>query len=150
MASINGNESSIEEGWEVDEHIYNAIEFELEKENEDHEDNECEGEDDKDNECEGGNECDSENVIGNKITVYENEEEVSVKPHVGMVFDSEEEAYDYYNRYAYQKGFSVRKGATRKSEKDGNVIGRRLFCAKEGFRQEKFKANEANKKRHFG
>ncbi|OMO58742.1 hypothetical protein CCACVL1_25377 [Corchorus capsularis] len=48
--------------------------------------------------------------------------------------EMKEEAYDYYKRYAYQKGFSVRKGATKKSEKDGNVIGRRLFCAKEGFR----------------
>ncbi|OMO53636.1 hypothetical protein COLO4_36684 [Corchorus olitorius] len=148
MTSINGNLGSIQEGWEVDEHIYNAVEFELEKEDEDHEENKREGEHDKDNECEG--EDDNETVTGAEIIVYVNEEEVSIKPHVGLPFDSKEETFDYYNKYAYQKGFSVRKGATRKSKKDGNVIGRRLVCSKEGFRHQKFKANEANKKRHQG
>ncbi|KAH7670560.1 FHY3/FAR1 family protein [Dioscorea alata] len=61
-----------------------------------------------------------------------------------------DEAYDYYNQYAYKKGFSVRKGAIRKSEKDGNVIGRRLHCSKEGYREERFKKTEGSKKRHRG
>ncbi|OMO77321.1 hypothetical protein CCACVL1_15092, partial [Corchorus capsularis] len=85
MASMNGNVTSIQEAWEVDEQIYNAVEFEIDKGDEDHEDDEREREDDKDNEYEG--EDDNDNVIGNEILVYENEYEVFVKPHVGMAFD---------------------------------------------------------------
>ncbi|XP_039130855.1 protein FAR1-RELATED SEQUENCE 4-like [Dioscorea cayenensis subsp. rotundata] len=36
-----------------------------------------------------------------------------------MLFDSMDEACDFYNQYAYKKGFSVRKIIIRKSAKDG-------------------------------
>ncbi|XP_039117538.1 putative protein FAR1-RELATED SEQUENCE 10 [Dioscorea cayenensis subsp. rotundata] len=114
MASPSEAQSSYLDVWEVEDHIYNASEFESEKENENqpiiedelHESNEAQGEED--------------NI--EKATEVINQE-VFLAPHVGMLFDSMDEAYDYYNQYAYKKGFSVKKGAIRKSEKDGNVIG---------------------------
>ncbi|KAH7663319.1 FHY3/FAR1 family protein [Dioscorea alata] len=139
MASTSEAQSLCLDAWEVEDHIYNASEFESDEENENqpikdelHEPNEAQGEDDTEKASEDIN------------------QEVFLAPHVGMLFDSMDEAYDYYNQYAYKKGFSVRKGAIKKSEKDGNVIARRLHCSKEGYREERFKKTEGNKKRHRG
>ena len=72
------------------------------------------------------------------------------KPYVGMKFESDDDAYVFYNRYAKTMGFGVRKGVVRRSKKDGCVIGCRFFCSKEGFREERYKKNAAIKKRHRG
>ncbi|KAJ4766501.1 FAR1-related sequence 3 [Rhynchospora pubera] len=55
-------------------------------------------------------------------------------PIVGMVFYSEEEAYNFYNSYARKRGFSVRKGHLSK-RKDGSVQCRHYICSNEGKRQ---------------
>lgn len=56
-------------------------------------------------------------------------------PKLGMGFDSEDHAYEYYNAYAGQVGFSVRKDYVNRSKIDGAVASRRFTCFREGFRQ---------------
>lgn len=54
-------------------------------------------------------------------------------PIVGMVFESEEKAYEYYISYAGNMGFSVRKGWWEKTAKNSNR-SRVYVCSREGFR----------------
>ncbi|KAF9616049.1 hypothetical protein IFM89_028346 [Coptis chinensis] len=54
-------------------------------------------------------------------------------PKVGMVFQSEEHAYDFYNQYAKTVGFSVRRDSSSVNRSDGTVIRRVLCCSKQGF-----------------
>lgn len=53
-------------------------------------------------------------------------------PKVGMVFLSEDHAYDFYNQYAKSVGFSVRKDSST-VRPDGTVIRRVLCCSKQGY-----------------
>ncbi|KAL7258174.1 hypothetical protein ACSBR1_004317 [Camellia fascicularis] len=53
-------------------------------------------------------------------------------PCVGMEFDSEEGAYDFYNEYGRIMGFSIRRDYHTKSKKDGIMINRKFVCCKEG------------------
>ncbi|MCL7037455.1 hypothetical protein MKW94_026412 [Papaver nudicaule] len=56
-------------------------------------------------------------------------------PKLGMIFQSDDEAYDFYNRYARSVGFSIRKSSsTHRSDK---TVSRRIFCcSKEGVYRE--------------
>ncbi|KAI9072504.1 hypothetical protein K1719_045513 [Acacia pycnantha] len=56
-------------------------------------------------------------------------------PKLGMGFDSEDHAYEFYNAYAGHVGFSVRKDYVNRSKIDGAVASRRFTCFREGFRQ---------------
>ncbi|XP_059663622.1 protein FAR1-RELATED SEQUENCE 5-like [Cornus florida] len=51
-----------------------------------------------------------------------------------MKFETEEEAYDFYNSYAGRVGFSIRKEYFNKRKKTGKLSSRLLTCCKEGFR----------------
>ncbi|KAF0892585.1 hypothetical protein E2562_016877 [Oryza meyeriana var. granulata] len=63
-------------------------------------------------------------------------------PIVGMVFENEEKAYEYYASYAGNVGFGIRKGLWDKTVK--NVARSRVFvCSREGFRSK----NEAKRPR---
>nr|CAD1834562.1 unnamed protein product [Ananas comosus var. bracteatus] len=63
-------------------------------------------------------------------------------PIVGIVFENEDKAYEYYVRYAVGVGFSVRKGWWDKTAK--NITRSRVYvCSKEGFRPK----NEAKRPR---
>ncbi|KAL5581286.1 hypothetical protein UlMin_013728 [Ulmus minor] len=55
-------------------------------------------------------------------------------PKLGMGFDSEDHAYEFYNGYAGRVGFSVRKDYVNRSKIDGVVASRRFTCFREGFR----------------
>ncbi|XP_010245235.1 PREDICTED: protein FAR1-RELATED SEQUENCE 5-like isoform X2 [Nelumbo nucifera] len=55
-------------------------------------------------------------------------------PSIGMEFESQEEAYVFYNRYAIEMGFSARKSSTRKSQRTGEIIGRCFCCSLQGYR----------------
>ncbi|CAN6240887.1 unnamed protein product [Urochloa humidicola] len=55
------------------------------------------------------------------------------RPIVGMVFESEEKAYEYYVNYAGNMGFSVRKGWLDKTAKNFNR-SRVYICSREGLR----------------
>lgn len=63
-------------------------------------------------------------------------------PIVGMVFESEEKAYEYYVSYAGNTGFSVRKGWWDKNSKISNR-SKAYVCSREGFRSK----NDAKKPR---
>ncbi|KAL9157426.1 hypothetical protein ABFS82_08G005000 [Erythranthe guttata] len=56
-------------------------------------------------------------------------------PKLGMGFDSEDLAYEFYNAYAARVGFSVRKDYVNRSKVDGAVASRRYTCFREGYRQ---------------
>ncbi|CAA0824990.1 Protein FAR1-RELATED SEQUENCE 7 [Striga hermonthica] len=56
-----------------------------------------------------------------------------MEPHVGLEFDTAEDAQDFYSAYATQAGFKIRIGQLYRSRVDGSVISRRFVCSKEGF-----------------
>nr|XP_027122203.1 protein FAR1-RELATED SEQUENCE 5-like [Coffea arabica] len=55
-------------------------------------------------------------------------------PELGMEFNSEEDAYKFYNKYAFKMSFSVRKDYLNK-DKDGVTTSRRYSCCKEGVKR---------------
>ncbi|KAI3878258.1 hypothetical protein MKX03_005087 [Papaver bracteatum] len=55
-------------------------------------------------------------------------------PKVGMVFESEDKLYHFYNYYARRTGFSIRKDHSKRSSY-GEIIKRVIHCSKEGFKQ---------------
>lgn len=63
----------------------------------------------------------------------DDEGESKLEPHVGLEFDSAEDAQEFYNLYATQVGFKIRIGQLYRSRVDGSVISRRFVCSKEGF-----------------
>ncbi|KAL7253177.1 hypothetical protein ACSBR1_007663 [Camellia fascicularis] len=48
------------------------------------------------------------------------------KPRVRMTFDTEQEAFDFYNAYGGRLGFSIRKGYVNKS-KEGQITSRQFL-----------------------
>jgi len=58
---------------------------------------------------------------------------IDYMPKLGMEFDSEQEAYDFYNEYGRNYGFSIRKDWCNKRKVDGVVTSRQFVCCKEGF-----------------
>ena len=52
-----------------------------------------------------------------------------------LEFDSEEHAYQWYNEYAREVGFSVRKQWKNWDRFSGVISSRRFVCYKEGFRK---------------
>ncbi|KAG6537339.1 hypothetical protein ZIOFF_002427 [Zingiber officinale] len=67
--------------------------------------------------------------------VPETTEYLELEPKVGMVFHSEEEAFNFYNSYAKRKGFSVRKGHLSR-RRDNSIRDRHYVCSNEGTRQD--------------
>lgn len=63
-------------------------------------------------------------------------------PKIDMLFDSENDAYEYFNTYAEKAGFFVRRSTLWTTSK--NIVTRRTFvCSREGFREKKKGAKEA-------
>lgn len=61
-------------------------------------------------------------------------EEISVQePYVGMEFDSEDAAKEFYDEYARRLGFVMRIDQCRRSEVDKRILSRRLSCNKQGY-----------------
>ncbi|XP_042495098.1 protein FAR1-RELATED SEQUENCE 5-like [Macadamia integrifolia] len=61
------------------------------------------------------------------------EDPITTHSEINMVFNSEQEAYDFYNGYGGTKGFSVRRDWEHKSIKDNKTITSRVFvCNKQG------------------
>lgn len=52
-----------------------------------------------------------------------------IVPQIGMSFDFEKNAYDMYNTYAGQVGFSIRKHDT-KRRADKTVYSKQIVCCK--------------------
>lgn len=55
-------------------------------------------------------------------------------PKVDMEFETEQEAYDFYNRYAFEMGFSIRRSSRHLLRKGGEVKDRTFCCSREGTR----------------
>ncbi|CAI9776289.1 unnamed protein product [Fraxinus pennsylvanica] len=72
-------------------------------------------------------------LIGKSNGHCDDEGESKMEPHVGLEFDSAEEAQEFYSDYATQVGFKIRIGQLYRSRVDGAVISRRFVCSKEGF-----------------
>lgn len=58
--------------------------------------------------------------------------ETMVAPYVGMVFKSDDEAFDYYGNFARKNGFSIRKERSRLSPQLG-IYRRDFVCYRSGF-----------------
>uniref|UniRef100_A0ACD5TVD1 Uncharacterized protein n=1 Tax=Avena sativa TaxID=4498 RepID=A0ACD5TVD1_AVESA len=67
-------------------------------------------------------------------------------PEIGMGFDNEDKAYEFYNRYAGYLGFSIRKSSSDKSA-DNITRSRTFVCSREGFRKDKKGAKEVKRPR---
>ncbi|KAM1054748.1 hypothetical protein ACFX13_002111 [Malus domestica] len=59
---------------------------------------------------------------------------LELKPTKNMEFDTDQAAYDFYNKYGGIMGFSIRKESAGKNKKTGELTSRIFSCAKEGFR----------------
>lgn len=64
----------------------------------------------------------------------EDDEELlkELTPHIGMEFESEEAAFQFYNEYGRIMGFGIRRDYHTKSKKDGLMINRKFVCHREG------------------
>ncbi|KAL7144614.1 hypothetical protein ABFS83_07G024300 [Erythranthe nasuta] len=72
-------------------------------------------------------------VVGKGNGFRDDEGESNMEPHVGLEFDTAEEAQEFYSAHANQVGFKIRIGQLYRSRSDGSVISRRFVCSKEGF-----------------
>lgn len=73
----------------------------------------------------GSTERESESFVCEKSSVQE--------PLVGMEFDSENAAKEFYDEYAKSVGFIMRIDQCRRSEVDKRILSRRLSCNKQGY-----------------
>ncbi|XP_019178403.1 PREDICTED: protein FAR1-RELATED SEQUENCE 7-like isoform X1 [Ipomoea nil] len=55
------------------------------------------------------------------------------EPVVGMEFESEDAAKEFYDNYARRAGFVMRIDQCRRSEVDKRILSRRLSCNKQGY-----------------
>ncbi|XP_059629955.1 protein FAR1-RELATED SEQUENCE 5-like [Cornus florida] len=56
------------------------------------------------------------------------------KPKIGMIFKSFENAYNFYNAYGREVGFSVRIDYSNKNTKTGEITSTQFVCCNEGYR----------------
>ncbi|XP_059626289.1 protein FAR1-RELATED SEQUENCE 5-like isoform X2 [Cornus florida] len=61
-----------------------------------------------------------------------------VEPHIGMEFNSRDDAREHYVAYGRRTGFTVRIHHNRRSRINNMVIGQDFVCSKEGFREKKY------------
>ena len=57
---------------------------------------------------------------------------------MAMRFPSEKAAYDFYNKHAKERGFSIRMSRTKKLDSTGEVRLRRFVCSRQGKRDIRF------------
>ncbi|XP_019451930.1 PREDICTED: protein FAR1-RELATED SEQUENCE 5-like [Lupinus angustifolius] len=74
------------------------------------------------------------NSIRENISQQVEKNVIDYTPHLGMTFESEVAAYDFYNEYSWKCGFGIRREYANKSRKDGVVTSRKFSCCKEGKR----------------
>ncbi|KAL6576811.1 hypothetical protein OROMI_011087 [Orobanche minor] len=61
--------------------------------------------------------------------------ELGSVPKMGMTFESDRDAYDYYNSYARDVGFSIRKHQVYIRKSDKKLMWREIVCSCEGERE---------------
>lgn len=72
--------------------------------------------------------------MDNSMNNLEDEEEHAAM--IKMRFQSKEQDFDFYNKYAKEKGFSIRKDYSRRDVSADKIIHRRFICSREGYRKE--------------
>eukprot|EP00257_Ricinus_communis_P015425 XP_015573338.1 protein FAR1-RELATED SEQUENCE 7-like [Ricinus communis] len=82
-----------------------------------------------DNQCP----CPSGVITVKRIRTEVNEGQIKSEPHAGLLFNSADEAYSFYQMYAETAGFRIRIGQLFRSKNDGSITSRRFVCSKEGF-----------------
>lgn len=65
---------------------------------------------------------------------------------LGTEFESDEQAYSFYNKYAELVGFSVRKDWVNRSKVHGRVMSRKFTCSRQGHRKKD--KRDVNVKKH--
>ncbi|KAJ4757011.1 Protein FAR1-RELATED SEQUENCE 5 [Rhynchospora pubera] len=70
--------------------------------------------------------------------------DLALCPFVGKEFMTEDDAKDFYNRYAYIMGFSIRKATFYKSVKSDEVTSLRFVCSMEGLSKKCKEAQNEN------
>uniref|UniRef100_A0A1D1XW62 Protein FAR1-RELATED SEQUENCE n=1 Tax=Anthurium amnicola TaxID=1678845 RepID=A0A1D1XW62_9ARAE len=70
------------------------------------------------------------------------------EPKVGMIFETEKAAYDYYSEYGRKVGFCIRWDTRTRSRISGETISRRFLCNKQGFRVDRPKTGDLLSKYH--
>ena len=72
--------------------------------------------------------------IDSNDKIHSNVEEEEVIPKFGMKFETEQDAYDFYNSYVCVVGFSIRRNKGHKGDKDGSRkwLDRVFCCSCEG------------------
>ncbi|XP_078446201.1 protein FAR1-RELATED SEQUENCE 9-like [Wolffia australiana] len=74
----------------------------------------------------------------------------AAEPALGMEFDTDEAAKEFYVAYANRVGFGVRMNKSRRSRRDDSVIMRRFVCTREGFHSKRVIYDDGKKKRKRG
>ncbi|KAA8518263.1 hypothetical protein F0562_015854 [Nyssa sinensis] len=90
-------------------------------------------------------------LISQALKVYgcdylEEELDLDMEPEVGMEFELEDQAYEFFCRYARLKGFVVQKNHLSESNVNDDVVCWRFTCSKEGFQQQD--KRDTNGKKH--
>ncbi|KAF3455267.1 hypothetical protein FNV43_RR05715 [Rhamnella rubrinervis] len=66
------------------------------------------------------------------IQAFEPQVTIDRKPRVGQEFETVEAAYEFYNLYAREVGFTARMGGSRKKANSNELIWKQFVCYKEG------------------
>ncbi|OMO97920.1 Cytochrome P450 [Corchorus olitorius] len=74
------------------------------------------------------------------------QEETNADGVLGIVFESDEHAYKFYDKYARLLGFRVRKDWVNRSKVHGQVVSRKFTCSKQGYRRKD--QRDVNVKKH--
>ncbi|XP_055961575.1 protein FAR1-RELATED SEQUENCE 8-like [Mercurialis annua] len=77
------------------------------------------------------------------------EDNFMAPPAIGMEFSSEQEVLEFYQIYAKETGFSVRKGKVQRLS-NGNLRKKYYFCSKEGIKQSNKKAKYKRRETRTG
>ncbi|KAL6517929.1 hypothetical protein OROMI_033630 [Orobanche minor] len=81
----------------------------------------------------GGTSSDQGNEFSEGVENHQNRDSGVLIPKIGMEFQTENDAYEFYLAYAEKVGFSVRKHKSY-TDKDKNLLSRKFCCSAEGER----------------
>ncbi|KAJ3707797.1 hypothetical protein LUZ61_011502 [Rhynchospora tenuis] len=71
------------------------------------------------------------------------DDHLDLAPYVGKEFIKVDDAREFYNSYAYRRGFSIREAGGYTSAKSGEVTSVRWFCSNQGFSKNYKEAQKA-------
>ncbi|KAH9778160.1 protein FAR-RED IMPAIRED RESPONSE 1 [Citrus sinensis] len=66
----------------------------------------------------------------------------NLEPYTGLVFDTQDDAYSFYLRYAKCTGFGISKKSSRRSKLSGEFINAKFACTRYGIKRESSVINQ--------